>query len=183
MRPLLDIMDINLYSRVQAGSHMVKKLSLFLGIVALLCVPMVSAASEGQSPTAADNSGSTSHVYVAPNVLQLGANQIFSSFTLTNTTPYWFNLHIYFVNTDGEVVRDFSPLLKGFATWQKPSTEFLADDFQGSIWIVSPQPIVASAFIFQLDSKAGSLTLLGNNKLDEVAPESADDALQLLLNR
>jgi hypothetical protein len=183
VKELLDIADMNLYSRGRAGSHMAKKLFILLGIMVLVCVPAVAAESAGQTPAAADNPDSSSHVYVASNVLQIDANQIFSSFTLTNTTPFWFNPHIYFVNTDGEIVRDFAPLLKGFATWQKPSTEFLSEDFQGSIWIVSPQPIVASAFIFQLDSKTGSLTLLGNNKLEQVAPEAADNALQLLLNR
>ncbi len=160
---------------------MMKKWSILFGILVLLCVPVLSATSGGQSPAAPDASGSASYVYVAPNVLQINASQVFSSFTLTNTTPYWFNPQVYLVNLDGEVVRHFSPLLKGFGTWQEASSSLVKEDFQGSIWIVSAQPIVASSFIYQYDSATGALTLLGNDKLEQVTPEAADNALQLLL--
>ncbi len=158
---------------------MKKKLPILVAVVVLLCSPALPAgqAAEPQS------SDSPSYVYVAPNVLEIDANKIFSSFTLTNTTPFWFNPRVYLVDLDGEIVRQFSPMLKGFGTWQKATIDLLETDFQGSIWILSPQPIVASAFIYQYEPKSGGLTLLGNGKLDQVAPEAAADALKLLLQR
>lgn len=183
VKKLLAIRNVNLYSRARAGSPMMKKWSILFGILVLSCIPVLAATSGGQSTATPDTSSSASYVYVAPNVLQIGANQVFSSFTLTNTTPYWFNPQVYLVNLDGEVVRHFSPLLKGFGTWQEASTSLLKEDFQGSIWIVSAQPIAASSFIYQYDSKAGALALLGNDKLEQISPEAANNALQLLLNR
>jgi hypothetical protein len=113
------------------------------------------------------------HVYVAPSVVQSRAHDIFTTLALTNTSVYWFNPRIYLIDFDGEIVRQFAPLLKGFGTWQKASVDFLAEDFQGSVWIVSPQPIVATAFIHQVKSD-GSVALLGNFGLERMEREAAE---------
>jgi len=119
------------------------------------------------------------YLYVAPNVFQSKANGVFTTFALTNTTPFWFNPHIYLIDADGAVVKEFAPLLKGFGTWQKTTVEFVSEDFQGSIWVVSPQPIVSTAFIHQLRDD-GTLTLLGSTELRKLDDAGAASAVQHL---
>ncbi|GAB4251180.1 MAG: hypothetical protein Kow00109_26970 [Acidobacteriota bacterium] len=146
--------------------------------VVVLCFPggsfaAASAGEPAQSPAA------TETVYVAPNVVQAKDLNVFTTFAITNATPFWFNPRIYLVNQDGEVVRQFAPLLKGFGTWQRTTLDLIDSDFQGSIWIVSPQPIVASAFLHQLRD-GRELQLLGNTELRRMDGEVAETALQQL---
>lgn len=126
--------------------------------------------------------GESTYIYVAPNVIQSRAAAIFTTFALTNTSEYWFNPRIYLIDPDGEIVARFNPLLKGFGTLQKTTGDFLLEDFQGSVWIVSPQPIVASAFIHQskLDH---SLALLGTAGLEKMEAQAAVAALKMLVER
>lgn len=154
---------------------MMNKSMILFGLAVVLCA---SWAWAEQSPAALDGSTPPSYVYVASSVVQIDSSDAFTSFTLTNTTPYWFNPQIYLIDLDGVIVRQFSPLLKGFGSWQKASSDLLTGDFQGSVWIISAQPIVASAFIYQYDAKAGSLTLLGNSTLERMTPDVASDIVQ-----
>ena len=154
---------------------MMTKCLILLGIAVLVCVP---AAATGQSTAPSDTSTPPSYVYVAPNVLQFDAERVFTSFTLTNTTAFWFNPQVYLIDLDGVIVRRFSPLLKAFGSWQKPSTDLLDEDFQGSIWIVSSEPIAASVFMYQYSPKDGALTSLGSGKLEQVSAEVAAGVLK-----
>jgi hypothetical protein len=120
-----------------------------------------------------------SNVYVASNVVQWEGANVFTTFTLTNTTSFWFNPRIYLINLDGEIVRQFAPLIKGFGSWQKPTTELIDEDFQGSVWIISPQPIVASAFIHQL-REDGTVSLVATNSLEKIDRDVADAVLERL---
>lgn len=135
------------------------------------------AAALGSEPSQGPTTSET--VYVAPNVVQAKDLQVFTTFAITNATPFWFNPRIYLVNQDGEIVRQFAPLLKGFGTWQRTTLDLIDSDFQGSVWIVSPQPVVASAFLHQLQ-EGGKLVLLGNTELREMAADVAAVALQQL---
>jgi hypothetical protein len=114
------------------------------------------------------------YVYVAPNAVQAEELGIFTTITLTNTTKYWFNPRIYLIDPDGEIIIQLTPLLKSFGTWQKASVDIVTEDFRGSVWVVSPQPIVSASFIHQF-SGDGSLSLLGNTQLERInsapAPE------------
>lgn len=128
-------------------------------------------------PAAGLSGGGDAYVYVAPNLIQSRSHGIFSTLALTNTTEYWFNPRIYLVDADGRIVQEFSPLLKGFGTWQKTTVDFLPEDFNGSVWIVSSQPIVASSFMHQL-REDGSLSLLGNTELRGLEPAAGTAAAQ-----
>ena len=143
--------------------------SLWLGVAVVAAEP---------SSTTNETTTTTASILVGSNVIQTSEYHIFTSFTLTNTTPFWFNPQIYLIDANGVIVRKFAPLIKSFGTWQKPSGDFIDEDFQGSIWIVSSQPLVASAFIYQYEPESGKLTLLGNSQLSTVTPEAADAALQ-----
>lgn len=146
-----------------------------LGLVLLLCFPTIS----GQGTSPAEAQEQSTYVYVAPNVVQVrSANDIFTTFALTNTTEYWFNPRIYLVDLEGDVVRHFAPLLKGFGTWQKSSVSLMPEDFHGSVWILSSQPIVGTAMIHQ--SSNGSLTLLGSTELKLMEPKAAESLRQRL---
>ncbi len=147
-----------------------------LTVALVISLPTLSAA--GSEIT--QSSATEQTVYVAPNVVQVRSLDIFTTFALTNATFYWFNPRIYFVNEDGEIVREVAPLLKGYATWQRTSLDLLDEDFHGSVWIVSPQPIVASAFLHQLQD-GDKLLLLGNTELRRMDPEVARNALQQLI--
>ena len=116
------------------------------------------------------------YVYVAPNAVQARELGIFTTITVTNTTNYWFNPRIYLIDPDGEIVSQLTPLLKSFGTWQKASVDIVAEDFRGSVWVVSPQPIVSASFIHQFNGD-GSLSLLGNSKLERINSEHADERL------
>lgn len=116
------------------------------------------------------------YVYVAPNAVQAKELGIFTTITLTNTTDYWFNPRIYFIDPNGEIVTQLTPLLKSFGTWQKASVDIVAEDFRGSVWVVSPQPIVSASFIHQFNGD-GSLSLLGNSKLERINSQHADERL------
>lgn len=116
------------------------------------------------------------YVYVAPNAIQAGDLNIFTTITMTNTTDYWFNPSIYLIDPEGEVIKQLAPLLKSFGTWQRASVDIVADDFRGSVWVVSPQPIVAAAFIHQLGNN-GTLSLLGNSRLELVGSVHAEERL------
>jgi len=107
------------------------------------------------------------YVYVAPNAVQARELGIFTTITLTNTTNYWFNPTIYLIDPEGEIITQLAPLLKSFGTWQKASVDILEEDFRGSVWVISPQPIVSASFIHQFNPD-GSLSLLGNAKLELV---------------
>ena len=107
------------------------------------------------------------YVYVAPNAVQVEELGIFTTIALTNTTNYWFNPKIYLIDPDGDVVSQLTPLLKSFGTWQKATVDIVAEDFRGSVWVVSSHPIVSAAFIHQFNLDGG-LSLLGNTKLEEV---------------
>ena len=107
------------------------------------------------------------YIYVAPNAVQAKEFDIFTTITLTNTTDYWFNPRVYLIDPDGEIIWQLSPLLKSYGTWQKATTDIVTEDFRGSIWVVSPEPIVSSAFIHQISGK-GSLSLLGTAKLERI---------------
>jgi len=120
--------------------------------------------------------GGTSYVYVAPNAVQSSELGIFTTITLTNTTNYWFNPKIILIDPDGEIVSQLTPLLKSFGTWQKASVDIVAEDFRGSVWVVSPQPIVSASFIHQFNSD-GSLSLLGNSKLERINSAQAEEHL------
>ena len=87
-----------------------------------------------------------------------------------------FNLNQYFIDPDGEMISQLTPLLKSFGTWQKASVDIVAEDFRGSIWVISPHPIVSAAFIHQFEVD-GSLSLLGNSKLELVASVHAEERL------
>ncbi len=142
----------------------------------LVALGWVSSITAAELPAGGDV-----HVYVAPNLVQSRAHGIFSTLTLTNTTEYWFNPRIYLVDADGNVIKQFAPLLKGFATWQKSSVDFLPADFSGSIWIVSSQPVVAAAFIHQI-REDGTLSLLGNTGLVDLEPAASVAAAQALVS-
>jgi hypothetical protein len=116
------------------------------------------------------------HTYVAPNAVQVQELGIFTTIALTNTTHYWFNAKIYLIDPDGEVVTQLNPLLKSFGTWQKATVDIVAEDFRGSVWVISPQPIVSAAFIHQFNPD-GDLSLLGNTKLEEVDSTHAQTRL------
>jgi hypothetical protein len=116
------------------------------------------------------------YVYVAPNAVQAQELGIFTTITLTNTTGYWFNPRIYLIDPNGGIIRQLTPLLKSFGTWQKASVDIIAEDFRGSVWIVSPQPIVSAAFIHQFRDD-GSLSLLGNSKLEQIDSVQAEERL------
>ena len=119
---------------------------------------------------------SEQHIYVAPNAVQAKEFGIFTTVTLTNTTDYWFNPRVYLIDPDGEIILQLSPLLKSYGTWQKASTDIVSEDFRGSIWVVSPEPIVSSAFIHQMNG-AGSLSLLGTAKLERISGVRAEALL------
>jgi hypothetical protein len=138
-----------------------------LTLLSLLALPAYAEDAEARLDS------ETSYVYVAPNIVHARAHDIFTTLALTNTSIYWFNPRIYLIDADGEIVREFAPLLKGFGTWQKTSVDFLPEDFQGSAWIVSAQPIVATAFIHQLKAD-GSLVMLGSFALERMDREAAE---------
>jgi len=119
------------------------------------------------------------HVYVAPSAYQSLAQNIYSSLGLTNLTEYWFNAHIYFVDSNGKIVRKVSPLLKGFGTWQRSTRDLIPDDFQGSVWIITGQPIASSAFIHQAVANGG-LSLLGTVAIKEVDSSLAAPLMERL---
>lgn len=144
--------------------------------VILLAMTWISSAAAEGVPAAGEV-----HVYVASNLVQSRSHGIFSTLTLTNTTEYWFNPRIYLVDTEGNVVKEFAPLLKGFATWQKSSVDFLPEDFSGSIWIVSTQPVVATTFMHQIRGD-GTLSLLGNAALVDLEPAAGVAAAQALVS-
>jgi hypothetical protein len=144
--------------------------------VTLLAMAWISSAAAEGLPAAGEV-----HVYVASNLVQSRAHGIFSTLTLTNTTEYWFNPRIYLVDAEGNVVKEFAPLLKGFATWQKSSVDFLPEDFNGSIWVVSTQPVVATAFMHQIHDD-GTLSLLGNAALVDLEPAAGVAAAQALVS-
>ena len=120
--------------------------------------------------------GEEHYVYVAPNAVQAEDLDIFTTITLTNTTSYWFNPRIYLIDPNGEIIRQLAPLMTSFGTWQKASIDIVEEDFRGSVWVVSPQPIVSSAFIHQLRDD-GSLSLLGNVKLERINSLQAEERL------
>jgi hypothetical protein len=122
---------------------------------------------------------SPSNVYVGSNVVQVQDADVFTTFTLTNTTAFWFNPRVYLINLDGEIVRQFAPLIKGYGSWQKTSVDLISEDFQGSVWIISPQPIVAAAFIHQL-RQDGTVSLVATNGLERMDRDEADAAIQHL---
>jgi len=117
-----------------------------------------------------------SYVYVAPNAVQAQEFGIFTTITVTNTTNYWFNPTIYLIDPDGEIITQLNPLLKSFGTWQKATVDIVTEDFRGSVWVVAPQPVVSAAFIHQFNLD-GSLSLLGNSKLEEVNSVQAEARL------
>jgi hypothetical protein len=117
-----------------------------------------------------------SYVYVSPNAVQAQELGIFTTIALTNTTKYWFNATIYLIDPDGEIVTQLAPLLKSFGTWQKATVDIVAEDFRGSVWVISPQPVVSTSFIHQFNLD-GSLSLLGNSKLEEVDSLHAEQRL------
>lgn len=161
---------VNMGNKVETGSKMVRIAVLFVLVLAVLVTAL---------PASGLSTDGGSRVYVAPNLVQNRDHGIFSTLTLTNTSEYWFNPRVYLVNTDGEIVKEFAPLLKGFGTWQKTTVDFLPEDFNGSVWIVSPQPIVASSFIHQI-REDGTLGLLGNTELRGLEPAAAEAAAQSL---
>lgn len=113
------------------------------------------------------NGAVDNYVYVASNAIQYQELSIFVAVAITNTTEYWFNPVIYFLDTDGKVLRKVAPLIKGRSTWQKASSDLVTEDFQGSVWIVSPHPLIATTFIYQLiDSDI--LILLGSSNLRRI---------------
>jgi hypothetical protein len=142
------------------------KVSITLLIVLILSVTTLAFSESPIPPT-------DGYVYVAPSAYQSLAQNIYSSFGLTNLTEYWFNIHIFFVNSNGEIVRKVSPLLKGFGTWQKATVDLLPNDFQGSVWIISEQPVVSSSFIHQIGSD-GRLSLLGTVAIEQVDTKLAE---------
>ena len=144
----------------------------------ILVITMVAATGIfGQQAETAGAAQTDDQVYVAPNVVQSRDFNIFTTFALTNTTPYWFNPRIYLINSDGEIVRQFAPLLKGYGTWQKSSVDLIPDDFQGSVWIISAQSIVASAMIHQVKADQ-SLSLLGTAGIEQMNRDVAEAMLQ-----
>lgn len=143
-----------------------KKMSTLLLVILLLSIPNWETAKAA----APESDG---YVYVAPSAYQSLAQNIYSSLGLTNLTEYWFNVHIFFVDSNGEIVRKVSPLLKGFGTWQRATPDLLPNDFQGSVWIISEQPIVSSAFIHQLGND-GKLSLLGTVEIKQVETKLAE---------
>ncbi len=147
----------------------------FLACVLLCVAPAMAEDSVSEAVT-------PSNVYVGSNVLQVKDANVFTTFTLTNTTSFWFNPRIYLINLDGEIVRQFAPLMKAFGSWQKTSIDLIGDDFQGSVWIVSPQPIVASAFIHQLHDD-GTVSLVTTNSLQRMDRDVADAVIQNLSER
>ncbi len=171
-KPAITLSALSVGSRRQHFKRGLMKMWRVLVVLMGLLLPAATAAAGGIP------SGNP-YVYVAPNVIQSRAHGIFSTLALTNTTEYWFNPRIYLVNADGEVVKEFAPLLKAFATWQKSSVDFLPDDFNGSVWIVSSQPIVASSFMHQI-RQDGSLSLLGNTELKGLETVAAESAVQAL---
>jgi hypothetical protein len=130
------------------------------------------------SATGRAAAGRENYVYVAPNVIQARALNVFTTFALTNTTEYWFNPRICLVNPAGDIVYQFAPLLKGFGSWQKASIDLLLEDFAGSVWIVSSQPIVGLALIHQINED-GSLTLVGNAKFERISNTAAQALTKL----
>lgn len=123
--------------------------------------------------------GAGPYVYVAPNAVQAQQLGIFTTVTLTNTTHYWFNPKICLIDPDGEIVKQLTPLLKSFGTWQKASVDIIDEDFRGSIWVIAPHPIVSAAFIHQL-GEDGGLSLLGNSKLELIDGAHAEERLDAL---
>lgn len=112
----------------------------------------------------------SNYVYLAPNVIQNADAGVFSSFAFTNTSPYWFNLSVYLVSTEGEIVLQLTPLLKGFGTWQQSSGALIQENFQGSIWVVSAHPLVGVSMNYQL--RAGNqLSNLATVQLERLSSE------------
>jgi hypothetical protein len=122
--------------------------------------------------------GRENYIYVAPNVIQARALNVFTTFALTNTTEYWFNPRICLVSPAGDIVHQFVPLLKGFGSWQKASVDLLVEDFIGSVWIVSSQPIVGLALIHQINEDE-SLTLVGNAEFERISNPAAEALINL----
>jgi hypothetical protein len=120
--------------------------------------------------------GAGSYIYVAPNAVQAQELGIFTTVTLTNTTDYWFNPKICLIDPNGEIVGQLTPLLKSFGTWQKASVDIVPQDFSGSIWVISPHPIVSAAFIHQFNEDGG-LSLLGNARLELIDNTHAEERL------
>jgi hypothetical protein len=141
---------------ILTGDVVMKKEALLLVLIALL----IGGAGYGEEPK-------EQYIYVAPNAVQAREFNIFTTITLTNTTDYWFNPRVYLIDPDGDIIWQLSPLLKSYGTWQKASTDIVPEDFRGSIWVVSPQPIVSSAFIHQMNG-TGLLSLLGTAKLERI---------------
>ena len=105
------------------------------------------------------------YLYVSPAVIQDYELNIFTTIAITNTTEYWFNPRIFVLDSNGETIYNCAPLLHGRGTWQKASSDLIQDDFKGSIWIVSEQPIEAVTYIHQRDGN--KLTLLGAYQMKE----------------
>jgi len=118
----------------------------------------------------------TNYIYVAPNAVQAKDLGIFTTITLTNTTKYWFNPCIYLVDPDGEIISRLTPLLKSFGTWQRASVDIVTEDFRGSVWVVSSQPVVSVSFIHQFNAD-GTLSLIGNSRLEPVYGQDAEERL------
>lgn len=139
-------------------------------LVLLLLVPL----SADGTPEAAPQ-----HVYVSSTVIHNAASRVFSSFAVTNTTRFWFNPDIYLVDRDGQVVHHASPLLKGFGTWHDISGSLLSDDFNGSIWIVSSQPLVVNSYTHQADED-GHVTLLASSEAKAMTASAVEAIVQNL---
>ena len=136
----------------------------------LLLVPQ----SVGGTPEAAPQ-----YVYVSSTVIHDADSGVFSSFAVTNTTRFWFNPDIYLVNRDGQVVKHSAPLLKGFGTWHEVSGSLLSDEFNGSIWIVSAQPLVVNSYTHQEDQE-GHVTLLASTEAKQMITSAVESIVESL---
>lgn len=132
-------------------------------LLILLSHPAQAARKEGDQPL----HQVTQLIYLAPNVIQKSEADVFTSFAVTNTTPYWFNVRIYLISAEGEIVQERTPLLKGYGTWQQSSGDLTEEDFQGSIWMISPYPLIAVSMNYQL-LQDGKLTHLATVRLEKL---------------